>query len=294
MLKDVVVLTKLYIVWYNISMKTRTAKILMSFTALWLSMVSFGTAVSIAFADPSSVNPENIFADNSARQVEPADWLVDFDQVIEQADTLNLAAAHDGFMPVLKQQKQQHKAGTKSSNNNTSANTTTVHKIQRVKSGNISPSLSHGSVVLPYKIYIPALKKSLKVHSPSSTKISVLNKGLKKAVLRYPGTATLNESSRNMVIFGHSSHLPTDMVFNQMYRAFNGIEKLRYGRHIVLYGSDGYKYVYAVRSVRKVKASRAKIEINTPKKTLTLITCDNFGAKEDRWIVKSEFIRKYK
>ncbi len=146
--------------------------------------------------------------------------------------------------------------------------------------------------VLPVKIYIEDLNKTLKVDNPTSTDIELLNKGLKKAVLRYPGTATLDALNGNTIIFGHSSHLPQDRVFNPMYRAFNDIEKLKKGARIVVIGDDGAKYIYRVSKIWKAKAGEDSIYVKTGQKKLTLVTCDNFGAKEDRWIVEADFVVK--
>ncbi len=261
----------------------------MSFVALWLAAVSFGTAVSIAFANPRVVNPANIFNNNANAADIFSDINDDFESVIDTADTLNLDFNNNGYM-----QKLPHKnikiVREEQKTKNIKTEKTKVSQYAATRSIRSNAEYTKSGGALPVMIKIPALGKTLKVRNPSSTKISELNKGLKKAVLRYPGTGYLNENSRNMIIFGHSSHLPTDMVFNKMYRAFNGIEKLKYGSVIKLYNNSGRVYQYKVVKVIKVKASHARIPINTSKKTLTLITCDNFGAKEDRWVVTATAI----
>ena len=119
--------------------------------------------------------------------------------------------------------------------------------------------------------------------NPQTTDIDKLNALLKKGIIRYVGTGVLSENARNMLVFGHSSHLP--MVKNPMYKAFNYIETLKPGDTIVVTGDDNKKYFYKVQGVRLAKASTEQININTNEKMLTLITCNVLAAKEDRWIV---------
>ncbi len=237
--------------------------------ALWLSVVSF----TVAFASAVR-NPALVFAfassNNNVVYKEPK-WFQNFEQDIARSDTLSLGFSQNGYAQNLNIQ------------NTGQEKTTQVATVSKV----IEKS------VLPVKIEIPVLGKSLKVDNPQTTKISELNKGLKKAVLRYPGTARLDEKNRNLLIFGHSSHLPTDMVFNKMYRAFNGIEKLPKGAIVKVTGDDGKVYVFKVVSIKKMKANdNNRINIATDKKMLTLVTCDNFGAKEDRWVVEAVFSYK--
>ncbi len=241
-----------------------------AFFALWLSVLSFTTALAISVRQPSV-----LFAFTQKKELADPDWIKNFENQISKADTLNLSFSDNGYVQAL-YDGQKNASLLKKSVANASGFTAGAQE----------------KIVLPVKIEIPRLKKSLKVDNPNTTKISELNKGLKKAVLRYPGTGRLDENSRDMLIFGHSSHLPTDMVFNQMYRAFNGIEKLSAGDIIYVYGDDGSTHVYKVSKVEKVKASSDVIFVATPNKKLTLITCDNFGAKEDRWVVEADFAYK--
>ena len=267
-------------------MKTKNnIKIISGFFALWLSFVSFGTALAVASSNPKLLSPAYLGSsiannDNTVFDFEDEE----FERVISKANTLDLTFQNNGFA-------QSVGTATVKQNGNT------TQKVAQQNTASAYNSLNNTSArktaeVLPVRIKIPALNKNIKVDNPKTTNISALNKGLKKAVLRYPGTGRLDEPNRNMLIFGHSSHLPTDRVFNQMYRAFNGIEKLKYDARISIIGSDGREYVYRVRKVYKASANNSSIFIDTKKKQLTLITCDNFGAKEDRWIVVADFIVK--
>ncbi len=199
------------------------------------------------------------------------DWMKDFEKTINSANTLDLSFASGGYAQKLTSNSSLKK--------NNTASVASVRKQDFV-------------VATPVKIEIPALKKKLKVSNPKSTKISILDKELKKAVVRYPGTGLLGEKDKNTLIFGHSSHLATSLVRNQMYRAFNGIEKLKRGNRIIITGSDGHRYIYSVQKVKHAPANKSVVRIDTKGHKLTLITCDNFGAKEDRWIVEAVFLKR--
>ncbi len=242
--------------------------------ALWLSVTSFATALAMSVQNPGLLAAAFVNDKPSEDVFKDPKWLKDFDKSIDSADTLTLSYSLGGYA-----QNVSQKSGDKFRRAN----------LASAGSSYRADKASSKKTVLPVKIYIQDLDRKIKVDNPQSTKISDLNAGLKKAVLRYPGTATLNESGRNMLIFGHSSHLPIDKVFNKMYRAFNGIEKLKKGSKIYLYGDDGKTYVYSVYKVSRKSANNDVVYIATKEKNLTLITCDNFGAKEDRWVVEARF-----
>jgi LPXTG-site transpeptidase (sortase) family protein len=142
--------------------------------------------------------------------------------------------------------------------------------------------------VYPDRLVIPALGKDLPVSNPQTRDIAKLDAALKSAVVRYPDSATLGEDGRNTLIFGHSSRLP--VVRNKMYKAFSGIEDLEPGDIIQAYsGSDVYRY--RVSRVYRADANDDRIELSVPgANRLTLLTCDTFGKRSDRWIVEADFV----
>jgi len=162
------------------------------------------------------------------------------------------------------------------------ANTNEVQQTE-VDATNVVPAF-------PDRLVIPSLGKDLPTSNPQSRNIDVLDKALKSAVVRYPDSATLGEKGRNTLIFGHSSKLP--IVRNKMYKAFTGIEKLKVGELIQAYsGSDVYSY--RVTRVYRADANDDRIALSVPgENRLTLLTCDTFGKRSDRWIVESELIGK--
>lgn len=144
----------------------------------------------------------------------------------------------------------------------------------------------HLAGALPDRIVIDAIDLDVPVGVPASNDISVLDAVLLKGAALYPGSGTLDQE-RNLLILGHSSHLP--IVRNQAYRAFNNIEKLAVGDTIKVF-SGSHAYVYRVKNVKLVPAPEAMVRFNTGKRELTLVTCDNFGAKTDRYVVSADFI----
>ena len=143
-----------------------------------------------------------------------------------------------------------------------------------------------GEYTEPTRIVIPSIKLDNPVLNPNGTSIPVLDAALLKGAVRYPGSGDL-ESKRNMFILGHSSYLP--VVHNQAYKAFNGIQNLKAGDLIEVYGT-GKKYVYAVEKIEKTIADDGFIDISNFERKLILATCDSFGKKQDRFIVTARFI----
>lgn len=138
----------------------------------------------------------------------------------------------------------------------------------------------------PDRIVIPAIKKDLPLQNPLTRNIEKLTEVLKISPARYVDSALLGESG-NMLLFGHSSHLP--VVKNQMYKAFNDIEFLEEGDTIILYGG-GSEYLYRVSGVRMVDAKNEVIDLTKGSTRLTLVTCNTLGEKSSRWVVEAEFI----
>lgn len=140
---------------------------------------------------------------------------------------------------------------------------------------------------VPTRIVIPSIGIDLPVANPNTTDVDALDHVLQSAVARYPGSALAGEKG-NVLIFGHSSHLP--VVYNQMYKAFNALPDLKAGDLITLESSD-YTYTYQVTEVRKTDATEEYIDLSADDGAkLTLSTCDNFGAKTSRWVVEATLV----
>lgn len=127
------------------------------------------------------------------------------------------------------------------------------------------------------------------VLNPESTEIEALDEALLKGTVRYPTSAPLGVDG-TVLLFGHSSYLP--VVRNQNFKAFNGIQKLQTGSVVSVY-SDTTEYRYEVTSVRKADASEDIIELPSVGKHLTLVTCNSFGTKSDRFVVTADFVGAY-
>ena len=153
-----------------------------------------------------------------------------------------------------------------------------------------SPSKAANAVALPARIEIPAIKLAARIVNPTTTNIEVLDKALLSGAVRYPTSAKLGETG-NVVLFGHSSYLP--VVSNQAYKTFNDIQKLAAGDTITVYSTDAV-YTYRVRSVAKENAkSNEGIPLEISGRALTLVTCNSFGAKEDRFVVTADFVESH-
>ncbi|HEX5774794.1 MAG TPA: sortase [Candidatus Paceibacterota bacterium] len=145
------------------------------------------------------------------------------------------------------------------------------------------------SVEEPTRVEIPAIDLEVAVVNPKSTEVSVLDAALLKGAVRYPTSAKLGEAG-NTVLFGHSSYLP--IVHNRAYKAFNAIQELEKGDRITVYG-NGHAYVYAVDTVQEADADVDAIPLPAAGHTLTLVTCDSFASKSDRFIVTATLVESY-
>ncbi len=142
----------------------------------------------------------------------------------------------------------------------------------------------------PIRIIFDTLDgRSVSVLNPESRSIEALDAALLSGVVRHPDSADF-EDEGTIFLFGHSSYLPK--VINKNYQAFNGIQKLVWGDTIRLQSSD-MEYVYRVDSVREASALDAEVEIEMGTSKLTLVTCDSFGSKSDRFIVEATLIKSY-
>ncbi len=139
----------------------------------------------------------------------------------------------------------------------------------------------------PVKIAAADINLNQIVYNPQSADEKTLDDALLKGAVHYPGSGLLGEDG-NVLLFGHSSYLPT--VFNQAYKTFNGIQNLKTGQ-IITVSSSGTAYDYRVTSVRFTKATDDNvIDLSKVGKKLTLVTCDSFKTKSDRFVVEAEFV----
>ena len=163
--------------------------------------------------------------------------------------------------------------------------TLTANKSDDVKIDNIQTVPE-----LPTKIEITKVNLSASVVNPTTAGIEALDKELLKGAVRYPTSAKLGEVG-NVVLFGHSSYLP--VVNNQVYKTFNGIQKLAVGDVVIVYSSNT-AYTYRVRSVAKESAdNNTAIQLSMNDKVLTLVTCNSFAAKQDRFVVTADFVESH-
>jgi len=143
---------------------------------------------------------------------------------------------------------------------------------------------------LPTKIEIAKIGLGAIVANPTTITVEALDGDLLKGAVRYPTSAKLGEEG-NVVLFGHSSYLP--VVRNQAYKTFNGIQKLITG-DVVTISSFGTAYTYRVRSVLKENAAGdTGINLLGAGRVLTLVTCNSFAEKSDRFVVTADFVESH-
>jgi LPXTG-site transpeptidase (sortase) family protein len=142
---------------------------------------------------------------------------------------------------------------------------------------------------LPVRVVAQSIGLDSRVVNPMSADLDTLNKAVDEAAMRHPAGAMLGEQG-TVLLFGHSSYLP--IVRNQVFKTFNGIQKLKQGAIVSVY-SGTHEYRYAVTGVRVANAQEDVVQLPSNGQYLTLVTCDSFGSKSDRYVVTAEFAGAY-
>jgi LPXTG-site transpeptidase (sortase) family protein len=141
----------------------------------------------------------------------------------------------------------------------------------------------------PVRVVAKSIGLDVAVENPTSTNVDVLDQSLTKGAVRYPTSALLGVDG-TVLIFGHSSYLP--VVYHQYYKTFDGIQNLKTGDTVSVY-SGTTEYRYAVSGVRVANATEDVVELPSAGKHLTLVTCDSFADKTNRFIVTADFVGAY-
>lgn len=134
------------------------------------------------------------------------------------------------------------------------------------------------------RVSIDKIGVNTSIENPVSTDIETLNSYLTEGAVRWPTSGQPGHG--NMFLFGHSSSLGN--VLNQAYKAFNGLGELENGDTIEVETISGI-YRYSVIDVEFQKDTAVYVPFDTGENMLTLSTCNNFGAKEDRIVVRAVF-----
>lgn len=141
----------------------------------------------------------------------------------------------------------------------------------------------------PVRVIATSIGLDTTVVNPTSIDPDVLDKSLESGAMRWPTSAELGVNG-NVVLFGHSSYLP--VVYHQYYKTFDGIQTLKTGAIVsVLSGTTEYRY--RVTGVKVASATTDVVELPSDVKRLTLVTCDSFSAKTNRFVVSADFVGAY-
>ena len=142
---------------------------------------------------------------------------------------------------------------------------------------------------MPVRIVAKDINLDVAVVDPTTTDVNALDNDLEQGAVRYPTSAELGENG-TVLIFGHSSYLP--VVYHQYYKTFDGIQNLKEGDIISVYSGDK-EYRYAVTGVKIVDANQDIIDLPNDAPHLTLVTCDSFALKTNRFVVTADFVGVY-
>ncbi len=140
----------------------------------------------------------------------------------------------------------------------------------------------HGE--LPTHISIPSIGVDAKVSVPKNTSTSVLDESLTHGAVYYPGSGLLADG--NVFIFGHSTNWK--VVNNPAYKTFNGFKDVKAGDTVRVKGSI-HTFVYKVISVTLANDNEVWVDLSSDQKQLTLSTCNTFGKKQERYVIRAEY-----
>ena len=138
---------------------------------------------------------------------------------------------------------------------------------------------------VPLSIKIPIIGVDAQIYNPQSTSTEILDSFLAKGAVRYPGSGLLGYG--NIFVFGHNTRLA--VVNNQAYKTFNNLSQLK-NDDLIYVASDKNEFIYKVTSVKMEGADKALVTFDSKVHKLTLSTCNNFGAKSDRYVVEAEYV----
>lgn len=144
----------------------------------------------------------------------------------------------------------------------------------------------------PVRIVAKDIGLDITVVNPASSDITVLDEALKSGAVHYPTSAPLGVNG-TVLLFGHSSYLP--VVYHQYYKTFDGIQNLKTGQIVSVYsGTTEYRYaVTGVRVADSADEDNNRIPLLSDNKYLTLVTCDSFAAKSNRFVVTANYVGAY-
>ena len=157
----------------------------------------------------------------------------------------------------------------------------------RVGSANIASQYTSSS--LPVRVVIKEIGLDTVVQNPTSVDIEVLDQATLLGAVRYPTSASLGEDG-TVLLFGHSSYLP--VVHNRVYKTFNGIQDLKKGSIVSVYSGNA-EYRYSVVGIEIANATRDVVELKQNGKHLTLVTCNSFATKQNRFVVTADLVGTY-
>ncbi len=130
-------------------------------------------------------------------------------------------------------------------------------------------------------LIVPKIGVTAPVVFVNTTEEASIQEGLRSGVVHYYQTALPGEVG-NSFITGHSSNYWWDKgAYNYI---FANLDKLAVGDQAKIY-YNGKKYLYQVREVKVVEATEMSVLDQTPKPTLTLMTCTPPGTSWKRLIV---------
>lgn len=162
------------------------------------------------------------------------------------------------------------------------------HDLSAAETDEVSGAPAAPPIERPIRVRIPSIGTDYQIVVPADTSIATLDAALVEGVVHYPGSGLLGENA-NILLFGHSSNLK--YVRNPAFKALTGIQNLRTGDTVIISG-DLYEYHYRIESLRLADKDEELVKFESGTPLLTISTCDTFGKKDDRYVLRAKLVEK--
>lgn len=143
--------------------------------------------------------------------------------------------------------------------------------------------ITETEATLPTVLSIPTVDIRVPIVNPMKTDVETLDDALTTGVVHYPGSGLPGERS-NVLLFGHSSHLP--VVNNPAYKALNGLEYVKLGDDVYV-ETKTTAYHYRISAIRLTTAEEELVSFGSSRRMITISTCNTFGTKSERFVAEA-------
>lgn len=136
---------------------------------------------------------------------------------------------------------------------------------------------------IPLRVIVPKIGVDAPILNPEVDTLEVLDAALLKGAVHYPGSGNIAEQ-KPMFLFGHSTSRLQPR--SEVYKTFNRMAELRPGDEIQIEGVNKVA-VYKVVFSGIYRDQDVLVDLTGKGSDLIMSTCNTFGKKEERIVVRA-------